>query len=431
MKYAADRLRSKISDTSGVALILVIASMLAVVSAAAIAIDIGLLVTARCESQRAADAAALAGASALLVDPDDAAGAVARAKDYAARNTIRGQPCSVLDEDVHVILDSAKVRVFVHNVQSRGNAIGTFFARVFGVRSVDVRTMAAAWAAPATGIEPTGAIEDCVLPIGLLDYYDANGDGEFTTGEPALGFGQDDFHGKLLKLSYSGAVPVGPPACQGEPDEVYNANPDVDYCNGYEDSWSCWWMEDPLSGGGADDLGQAILGNECASVSVGDEIYQASAGGEKVSLIQSDDAEDGPGSFRDVIEMDLAENDGVDLVWCDSGNGGPDFGCAQRGSCTLNSDACVTDGARMRVAPIIDTSNIDGEGANNTFEIAGFTGVFIERVACRYDLGLWGGAEGQWEVYIRLFTAGVSGDGSGGTEPPDEDSLIRFLQLIE
>ena len=430
MKYAADRLRSKISDTSGVALILVIASMLAVVSAAAIAIDIGLLVTARCESQRAADAAALAGASALLVDPDDAAGAVARAKDYAARNTIRGQPCSVLDEDVHVILDSAKVRVFVHNVRSRGNAIGTFFARVFGVSSVDVRTMATAWAAPATGVEPTGEVEDCVLPIGLLDYYDANGDGTFTTGEPELGFSQDDHHGKLIKLSYSGSAPAGPPACQGEPTEVYNADPDVDYCNGYEDSWSCWWAEE-ADGGGADDLGQAILGNNCASVSIGDTILQADAGGEKTSLIQSDDAEDGPGSFRDVIEMDLAANGGVDLVWCDSGNGGPAFGCAQRGSCSVNSDACVTDGGRMRVAPIIDTSTVDGEGANNTFVISGFTGVFIERVACRYDLGLWGGAEGQWEVYIRLFTASVSGEGGGGTEPPDQDSLVRFLQLIE
>ena len=85
----------------------------------------------------------------------------------------------------------------------------------------------------------------------------------------------------------------------------------------------------------------------------------------------------------------------------------------------------------MRVAPIIDTATIDGEGANNTFVISGFTGVFIERVSCRYDLGLWGGAEGQWQVYIRLFTASVSGDGGGGTEPPDEDSLVRFLQLIE
>jgi hypothetical protein len=332
------------------------------------------------------------------------------------------------------MLDESKVRVYVQNTRAYNNPISTFFSRIFGVGRVNVRTMATAEAAPAGGVEPTGAIEDCLLPIGLLDYYDANGNGTFDTGEPSLGFGQNDHHGKLIKMTYSGSTPAGPPACQGEPTPpVFNANPDVDYCNGYEDSWSCWWRENEHDGGGATDLGQAILGNNCASVAVGDQIWQASAGGEKQSLIQSDYESGGPGSFRDLIEYDLADpdNNGEDLMWCDSGTFGPELGCVQRGSCTTNAAACVTDGGRMRVAPIIDTSTIDGNGANNTFEVAGFAGVFIERVACRYDQGLWGGPEGQWEVYIRLFTASVDGDGGDGEDPPDEDSLIRYLRLIE
>lgn len=435
MKTQVNRtgIRAILANQQGVAFVLLVVSMVALASAAALAIDVGLLVTARSESQRAADASALAGASALLDDPDDSVGAVARAIDYASRNTIRGDPATVLDEDVIVMLDESKVRVYVENSSARSNPIGTFFARIFGVGAVDVRTMATAEAAPATGVEPSGAIEDCLLPIGLLDYYDADGDGTYTPGsDPALGFGQGDHHGKLLKLSYSGSTPAGPPQCQGEPTPpVFNANPDVDYCNGYEDSWSCWWRENEHDGGGSTDLGQAILGNNCATVGMGDQIWQASAGGEKQSLIQSDYESGGPGSFRDLIEMDLADNNQEDLVWCDSGNNGPAFGCAQRGGCTTNADACVTSGHRMRVAPIIDTSNISGSGANNTFNVAGFTGVFIERVACRYDQGLWGGPEGQWEVYVRLYTANVGDSGDDDDPPGDDDSLIRYLRLIE
>jgi len=402
-------------------------SMVAVVSAAALAIDVGRLVTARGESQRAAEAAALAGAGWLLQTSGDSAGAVARAKEFGLLNTVRGNSVVILDEDVDVILDSAKVRVRVHNSSARNTAIPTFFARVFGVQTVDIRTKAAAWAAPAAGVTPTGQIEDCLLPIGLLSYYDTDGSGDLTPGEDyQIPFDNDEHVGLLLKLSYSGSTPSGPPACQGEGgegtvDEVYNANPDVDYCNGPDDSWSCWWQEDPLEGGGATDLGAAILGNSCATIT-GSTVYQASAGGEKQSLIQSDDLEGGPGSFRDVIEADIAANG--DLEWC----GTAADGCVKGVGC---AGECVTGGPRMRVAPIISPDGVSGTGANNTFTVTGYTGVFIERVACRYDQGLWGGPEGQWEVYVRLFEAGVDGPGPGGLDPPDEDSLIRFLQLIE
>jgi hypothetical protein len=400
--------------------------MFAIVAAVALAVDIGMLTTARTESQRAADASALAGASALLVDPDDSAGAVLRAIDYAARNDIRGAAATVTPDDVFVILDSAKVRVFVLNTDApaRDNAIETFFARIFGVQTVNVATMATAWAAPAEGVTPTGSIEDCLLPIGLLGYYDTDGSGDFTAGDYELPFGTEDHHGTLLKLSYSGSTPSGPPQCEGEPAEIFNANPDVDYCNGPDDSWSCWWKDEEHEGGGSTDLGQQLIGNNCASIT-DETVYQASAGGEKQSLIQSDYEAGGPGSFRDIIEMDIAAN-GADLVWCP---GAGEYGCAKRGSCA--SEECVTEGARMRVAPIISPDNVSGTGANNTFTVLGYTGVFIERVACRYDLGQWGGPEGQWEVYVRLYQAGVDGPGDVGNDPPDEDSLIRYLQLIE
>jgi hypothetical protein len=392
--------------------------MLAVLSAAGLAIDIGMLVTARTESQRAADAAALAGAGWLLNQPDDSAGAVARAKEYGHLNTVRGDSVIVLDGDVDVILDSSKVRVRINNVRGRGTAIETFFARVFGIRDVDVRTLAAAWAAPAAGVTPTGAIEDCLLPIGLLGYYDTDGSGDLTGGDYQIPFSNNEHHGILLKLSYSGSTPAGPPQCQGEPADVFNANPDVDYCNGPDDSWSCWWRADEHEGGGSTDLGQAILGNTCFSIT-DDVVYQASAGGEKQSLIQSDYESGGPGSFRDLIEKD------PNLYWCGEGASG----CAKR---DMNcGGVCETESARLRKAPVISPDNVSGTGANNTFTIVNYTGVFIERVACRYDQGQWGGPEGQWEVYIRLFEAGVVGPGPDDLDPPGDESLIRYLQLIE
>ena len=86
----ARSIRAILADEMGMAFVLVAISLLAVVSSAAIAIDIGLLLTARAESQRAAEAAALAGASALLVDPDDAVGAVRSGQGLSVTNTVRG-----------------------------------------------------------------------------------------------------------------------------------------------------------------------------------------------------------------------------------------------------------------------------------------------------------------------------------------------------
>jgi hypothetical protein len=331
----------------------------------------------------------------------------------------------VLDEDVEVMLDSSKVRVFVYNTRARGNPINVFFARIFGVSGVDVGTRAAAWAAPANGVEGGGEIEDCVLPIGFLDFRDTNGDGYYTDGEPPLGFNQDDSHGLLLKLSFSGSTGTGPPYCRNEPAEVFNAHPNVDYCNGIEDSWSCFWRDSPPAeggGGGSTYLGDAIMGRFCPSLSLPAQVWQASAGGEKQAVISSDD---GPGSFRDVIESDRG------VQWCSPGASGTEYGCVQRDGCSTTK-ACETESPRIRKAPIIDTANISGNGANNTFTIDGLTGVFIERVACSYSAGDFGGPQGNWNVYVRLMTAGTSGDGGDqGDTPPDEGSLVRFLQLIE
>lgn len=426
--------KERIRSERGATLVLVAGVIAVLLGFAALAVDVGNLVAIRTEAQRTVDAAALAGAGHLLIDSDDSLGAANTAIAFAAKNNVAGSPATLQAGDVDVDLPNWTVTTRLHLTSDRGNAPATFFAKIFGVGTVDVVTTAKAWAAPANGIEPGGTIEDCVLPVGILDFQDLNGDGNIDPGEYPHGFDQDD-HGKLLKLTVSGSSPGGPPACQTEPvwnsttqSGVWNANPDVDYCNQPEESWSCWWKENQNDGGGTTDLGQAILGNNCADVFTGDTLYQASAGGEKTSLVQADDAAGGPGSFRDVIELDLAQSGGQDLVWCPSGEGGNDVvGCPMRGSC---GGTCVTESPRLRAAPVFSPATVGGSGANNAFVVTGITGLFIERVACGYDAGQFGGPAGQWNVYVRLMTAQSTGSSAGDT-PPDAQALVRELKLIE
>lgn len=431
------RWKARIRSERGATLVLVAGVMAVLLGFAALAIDVGNLLAIRTEAQRTVDAAALAGAGRLLIDSDDSLGAANTAIAFAARNNVAGSPATLLPGDVDVDLPNWTVTTRLHLTSDRGNAPATFFAKIFGVGTVDVVTSAKAWAAPANGIESGGTIEDCVLPVGLLDYYDTNGDGQYTEGEPQFGFDESD-HGKLLKLTVSGSTEQGPPACQNEPawDEgtqtgVWNANPDVDYCNSEEQSWSCWYQTESSSsggGGGATDLGGQILGNSCNELSEGQTLWQASAGGEKQSLVSSDYDAGGPGSFADLINLDLEQNGGVDLVWCPTGEGGDsNIGCPMRGDC---SGSCVTDSPRLRAAPVLDPETASGEGANNTFKISGFTGVFIEKVACNYSSTQLGPAKGNWNVYVRIMTAQTQGTDAGNT-PPDENSLLRRLRLID
>ena len=66
-------------------------------------------------------------------------------------------------------------------------------------------------------------------------------------------------------------------------------------------------------------------------------------------------------------------------------------------------------------------------------EIVAFTGVFVDLVSCNYDLGMFGGPNGNWNVYLRLMRAGT-GVGGGGGEGGGEDTggtTLKKLQLIE
>lgn len=171
--------RELFGDSRGAAIVLIAITMVALLSAAALAIDIGMLLNARGEAQRAADAAALAGAGALInPGPDPEADARQFATDWAAQNFVTDMPVTLLPEDIDVDLGRQRVTVTVRRFADRGQAVGTWFANVFGVGQVDVAARAAA------EVQPSGRAR-CVKPFTLPDYWDdMNADSIYQIGEP-------------------------------------------------------------------------------------------------------------------------------------------------------------------------------------------------------------------------------------------------------
>lgn len=191
--------RRNSSQRRGAALVLAVLAMVTVSAVAAVAIDLGMLYKARSDAQRAAEAAALAGASAFVDfasnDPAAPDSADVRARRFAESNAILNQPVTAGEVlDVQVVPDSQKVRVVVGRA-----AVGTWFARLIGVSSVPVRARAAAVAVAAGS-------GSCVKPFAVPDMWndatgeDANGDhleqdGEnwsYTPGQDPYGIGNPD-----------------------------------------------------------------------------------------------------------------------------------------------------------------------------------------------------------------------------------------------
>ena len=133
---------------------------------AALAIDVGILYTARTSAQHAADAGALAGAFVFANSPNPAAATVANAAvSTAVQNKILGQsltaadfggpltasPCPANNASTAVCVDSTNRRVTVYIARTGAASVGTFFARAIGWNSVGVTTRATAEASSQAG----------------------------------------------------------------------------------------------------------------------------------------------------------------------------------------------------------------------------------------------------------------------------------------
>ncbi len=161
------RQTGSMTDRRGATLVVTVVLLLGVMAVLALAIDLGMLFTARAEAQRAADAAALAAASAFQeVDADLAeAPARTRAVEFAEKNHIRGASITEDEVTVEVKKDQRLVRVWV-----RRDSLPTWFARLLGIPFASVGAMAAAQA-------QEGGSARCLKPFALPDIWqDADDD---------------------------------------------------------------------------------------------------------------------------------------------------------------------------------------------------------------------------------------------------------------
>ena len=121
-------------DEKGSVLAFSAVAMVVIMLFASMAIDVGCLLTAKNQLQAAADAAALAGATGLMISQSLATN---RAVTIASRNTCINQPVMLGAGDV-TFPTSSQIRV-----QASQN-VNIFFARVVGINSVFVSAVAVA-----------------------------------------------------------------------------------------------------------------------------------------------------------------------------------------------------------------------------------------------------------------------------------------------
>src|SRR5687768_6254778 len=172
---APTRLRKLSTDEAGFSLVFVSIGLLGFLGVSMLAIDVGMLMTARNQAQNSADAAALAGATALAFDnweDRSATGpAVTSAIEVAHANRVMGGQVSVDPADVEFLNDPAgeanRVRVTVWRDSSRGNPVPTLIAQYFGISTANISAVATAEAANANAMT-------CVKPFTIPDRWKEN-----------------------------------------------------------------------------------------------------------------------------------------------------------------------------------------------------------------------------------------------------------------
>src|SRR5688572_22768759 len=168
----SNRLRRLTQDEAGMSYVFIGLGCMAFLSASMLAIDVGMLMTARNQAQNSADAGALAGATALLFDDFDnrsASGpAVTSAIAASTNNQVMSGAVSVTPDDVTFPLDPAgeanRVQVAVRRTASRGNPVSTLIAQYFGMASADIGAVATAEVSPANAMT-------CVKPFTIPDKW--------------------------------------------------------------------------------------------------------------------------------------------------------------------------------------------------------------------------------------------------------------------
>jgi Flp pilus assembly protein TadG len=159
-------------DESGMSYVFVGFSMMAFIAASMLAIDVGMLMTARSQAQNSADAGALAGATALVYDNWDdrspTGPAVTNAVNASLQNQVMRSNVSVGPADVSFPTDPAgeanRVMVTVYRNSAHGNPLSTMIAKYFGMPTANIAATATAEASDANAMT-------CVKPFTIPDKW--------------------------------------------------------------------------------------------------------------------------------------------------------------------------------------------------------------------------------------------------------------------
>jgi Flp pilus assembly protein TadG len=184
-------------DERGMSFVFIGMGFMSFLAASTLAIDVGMLMTARTQAQTAADAGALAGAVALAYNSatnfSSSGPAVQGALSAARSDLVMGQQVSIQSGDVTFLPDPAtgnttRVQVTVYRSSVRGNPVPTMIGRIFGISSADISATAVAEAIPANA-------SNCVKPFAIPD--------KWTEKQTAPWDTSDSFNAAILPPTFS------------------------------------------------------------------------------------------------------------------------------------------------------------------------------------------------------------------------------------
>jgi Flp pilus assembly protein TadG len=373
-------------DERGIAIVFVAMGMVALLGATTLAIDVGMLMTARTQTQSAADAGALAGAIALVnEDFNDrtatgpaVVGAISAATDTG--NRVLGSSVSITPADVTFPLGPGgatnRVRVLVTRSAARGNPLSTFVAGIFGADTADMTAFATAEASPSNAAT-------CTAPFVISDRWTERQTAPWDPGDTFLAY----------------------PSNPSLPADIYKPASDAAY-TGYNAERDKG-LRLTIKAGTGNNIEPSFYYGLAIPGSSGADDYQWNIENCNTNLVHFGDmltAEPGNmvGPTKQGIEALIAKD--PDAYW-DATN--------KRVVSGMNPSP------RVKVVPVFDPKfYADGKKAGRTADLkaANFIGIFVE------------GMQGN-DVVARITPVTGVYDGSAGAAP--QGAFTRAIRLVE
>jgi Putative Flp pilus-assembly TadE/G-like len=166
------RVRHAFGSDDGSVLVMVAASMVMLLGVCAISIDLGNFYLARAQAQRAADAAALAGAKSFVATACVTSGCTSggiqetlgrqQAEAAGAQNYIAGKAANIQDGDITFSYPTPEEPQITVNAKA---SVSTFFAKVFGISTANISATATAEAYNPAGGGDALVAAACLKPF--------------------------------------------------------------------------------------------------------------------------------------------------------------------------------------------------------------------------------------------------------------------------